>query len=717
MNRTVFALSLLTGLVISSVNAQETKEMKFTATVDSTTQLYVQILPAGFDPSRYHDVMIALHGAGSDRWQFAADTRDECRAARDEAAKHAMIYISPDYRGTSFMGIKAEADVLQIIEETKAKYRVSSVFITGASMGGMGCLTFTVLHPDLIAGVASMNGTGNFFEWPGFDFAPLVESFGGTSTQVPDEYRKRSAEFWPEKFTMPIGIATSGQDNIVPPQSVLRMADTLQKLGKTVRLVYEPTFGHVTNYTDAMIILDFMVDSAENHPPVITSDLKDVTVSECQTATFSVTATPWAFHYVWTRNGVVLASQTERDVVLACPALADDNSRYQCIVSSALGSDTSREATLHVLRDQTAPTILSVYTQDDPNTVTVVFSEKLDPASAQTAGNYAITPSITVSGAVLSANERTITLTTTTALSVGANYVLTVNNVTDRASSPHAVAPNSAGTFQFHPQLPNHDFETGDLTGWTVLSGDAFTDSNVTRALTTFNGLWFNQHGDYHLYGNIWGADGHAVEGDARIGVMRSADFTVTGDGAIDFLLGGGCNSSLYVALVRNDDGRVLLKKSPDCSETYAHTVWDASAYIGARCHILVVDSATGPVCHIDLDDVNIAHDDRPPAVVTGGSGRASAQTPAMSMTTDRDGHIVLRNMPARAAARRALVISIVDVAGRLVRHTRTDQLAEVADGHAGVRLTCGRLPAGCYIVKATADGGSVLGQCMLVRR
>jgi pimeloyl-ACP methyl ester carboxylesterase len=262
-------LPLLLAAIVSLANASpDTIDVSFTAKNDGTVQNYVKVLPDGFDTAAHHDLLIALHGAGFDRWQFVTDQRGECEAARRTAINHNMIYVSPDYRCClSFMGIKADQDVMQIIGELKAQYHIARVFICGASMGGMGCLTFTVLHPELIAGVASMNGTGNFFEWPGGDFGPIVESFGGTMTQVPDEYRRRSAEFWPQNFTMPVGFTCGGKDSIVPPQSVLRLADTLQKRHSQVMMIYHATGVHSTLYRDGMSILSFAVDSAKAWQP------------------------------------------------------------------------------------------------------------------------------------------------------------------------------------------------------------------------------------------------------------------------------------------------------------------------------------------------------------------------------------------------------------------------------------------------------------------
>ncbi len=52
-----------------------------------------------------------------------------------------------------------------------------------------------------------------------------------------------------------------------------------------------------------------------------------------------------------------------------------------------------------------------------------------------------------------------------------------------------------------HDELVNHDFEEGNLTGWTVMEGDAFSDLDVTSADDWGWGGPFNQNGRYHL---IW---------------------------------------------------------------------------------------------------------------------------------------------------------------------------------------------------------------------
>lgn len=266
---TAMVLPVLCGSrVLCGVAADRSaRDVSFTAQCDGTEQKYVLAFPKGHRPDTSHDVLIALHGHGADRWQFIREERDECRAARDFTAEHEMLYVSPDYRAsTSWMGPKAEADVLQIIAELKRTHAVSRVFLCGASMGGASSLTFAVLHPESIDGVASMNGTANFLEYENFQDA-IRTSFGGSKTDIPVEYKKRSAEFWPERLTMPVGLAVCGQDTSVPPRSVLRLAQALKARGADVLLIYREEMGHLTQYADAKAILEFMLERARPPSP------------------------------------------------------------------------------------------------------------------------------------------------------------------------------------------------------------------------------------------------------------------------------------------------------------------------------------------------------------------------------------------------------------------------------------------------------------------
>src|ERR1041384_2031162 len=271
--------SLLLLVCIGTLQAAELgapEDCTFKAKVDGSNQRYVEMLPVGFDPAQEHHLLIALHGHGSDRWQYVRETRGECRAARDVAARFAMIFVSPDYRAaTSWMGPQAEADLLQIIAEQRAKHHIGKVSVSGASMGGAGALTFAALHPELVDGGVSLNGTANLLEYETFQPA-LQASFGGTKLQVPQEYKKRSAEYWPERLAMPVALTAGGQDTAVPPQSVIRLAKVLKTLQRPELLLQQDNGGHSTSYEESIAAYEFTIQtvlhSSKPAAPLASSD-------------------------------------------------------------------------------------------------------------------------------------------------------------------------------------------------------------------------------------------------------------------------------------------------------------------------------------------------------------------------------------------------------------------------------------------------------------
>ena len=238
-------------------------EMTFKAEVDKTEQKYVVMLPKDFDAGKRHDLLIVLHGHGSDRWQYVRQERGECKGARDVAATHGLIYVSPDYRAaTSWMGPRAEADMVQLIGLLRKNYRAGKILMAGASMGGASSLIFAALHPELVDGVVSQNGTANMMAYENFQPA-IRASYGGDKKQKPEEYRKRSPELMPKRFIMPVALCVGDKDTAVPPDSVRRLYAGLQKLGKKdVLMIDRPERGHSSSYEDTVAAIEYVIKAA-----------------------------------------------------------------------------------------------------------------------------------------------------------------------------------------------------------------------------------------------------------------------------------------------------------------------------------------------------------------------------------------------------------------------------------------------------------------------
>lgn len=213
------------------------REVTFTAALDGSTQRYVEMLPKEYKPGETYHLLLVLHGAGGDGWEYFRHPNPQCKATRDLAAAHQIVMVGPDYRGGgSWMNAAAEADVVQIIREVRARYKIGKVIVAGASMGGASSLTFTALHPDLVDGLVSQCGRIDL-----------------------EELNKRGMKALPEKvFSMPTALWTGGKDTAVPPQSVMRLAEKLKESNPKLLHLHRPNWGHTPNYEDTIEVHEFV---------------------------------------------------------------------------------------------------------------------------------------------------------------------------------------------------------------------------------------------------------------------------------------------------------------------------------------------------------------------------------------------------------------------------------------------------------------------------
>ncbi len=264
---------------LSALSASEPRDLSFVSDQDQSEQRYVLVLPETYNSAQGHDLLIYLHGHGSDRWQLLDERYGETRAARVIAAQYGMVLVSPDYRAkTSWMGPAAEADLLQVISDLRKQCAIRRVVVSGASMGAASALTFAALHPDLVDGVAAFNGHVNHLEYTNFQQA-IQAAFGGTKEAVPEEYKKRSAEFFPERFTMPVAITAGGNDTIVPPDSVMRLGQAIQKHNPAVHLDFAETRGHSTEYAAALSAYEFVMRALAPKPVSVFVAINGKTIS------------------------------------------------------------------------------------------------------------------------------------------------------------------------------------------------------------------------------------------------------------------------------------------------------------------------------------------------------------------------------------------------------------------------------------------------------
>ncbi len=164
---------------------------------------------------------------------------------------------------------------------------------------------------------------------------------------------------------------------------------------------------------------------------------------ENATATFVAAATgvPSA-QFKWQRNGVDIAGATSASYTTPILTPGDNGAQYRAIAYNTFSSATTSNATLTVVTDTTAPTLVSALSSPTLTNVTVVFSERVTIASAQNLANYSIA-GLTIISATLQADNVTVVLRTG-AQTEGQSYTLQVSGIQDRAAAPNTIVPTSS---------------------------------------------------------------------------------------------------------------------------------------------------------------------------------------------------------------------------------------------------------------------------------
>ena len=171
-------------------------------------------------------------------------------------------------------------------------------------------------------------------------------------------------------------------------------------------------------------------------------------------------------------------------------------------------------------------------------------------------------------------------------------------------------------------QVLNGDFETGDLTGWTLETTSGTTDIGYVSGQDVF---WKNADKPYNKDGSFLFTGIEDVNGwmEGAKGNLTSSSFKIGGCGFITFKLGGGYNPECYIEIVDNDTGETLAKYHNDNTDDNEGRMFqfmaDLTEFMGKEVYIRVVDNAENAWGCLAVDSF-ITHynsiDDLPDAVL-----------------------------------------------------------------------------------------------------
>jgi hypothetical protein len=221
--------------------------------------------------------------------------------------------------------------------------------------------------------------------------------------------------------------------------------------------------------------------------------------------------------YQWEKDGTPLAIDPEEPTKYAATlfeginkakltinsAQVTDSGSYVLKITNPLGNLETTAATLTVVADNTAPTIVSARGGKSPTTsyVEVAFSEPVTPETAGNTANYRLNGGATVSYAFVSSSSQV--MLTTSALTDNTDYVLTVSGIRDVSANGNTIAANTQVAFKTPALTPGfllwemyRGMDAQGITGTAVdqLTGDlSYPDYAVRRepltAFTTFPSL------------------------------------------------------------------------------------------------------------------------------------------------------------------------------------------------------------------------------------
>lgn len=159
----------------------------YRSSVDGSLQPYVLYVPPGWkeEDDKKFAIVIALHGLNSGPMKALktvlgiamreGETKRQMERSPAPAQRVPMFVLAPFGFGNSGYRTFGEVDVLEALAQVTSRYRIhpDRVYITGASMGGIGAASLPLHFPDRFAAAAPLCGYHSMFLYRGVTKKPL----------------------------------------------------------------------------------------------------------------------------------------------------------------------------------------------------------------------------------------------------------------------------------------------------------------------------------------------------------------------------------------------------------------------------------------------------------------------------------------------------------------------------------------------------------------
>lgn len=341
-------------------------------------------------------------------------------------------------------------------------------------------------------------------------------------------------------------------------------------------------------------------------PAAITQQPVSVTTNEWATITLTGQASGIPNTYHWTQGGNSLVEATNPDgtrhypngvtntTLIISQAVPADSGQYRLVATNPRGNATSDPATVTVTADNQPPVVTSAMALGTPNPaggaphlVKVLFNERLTPSTAQLAANYQISGGVTVTGVFFPENVQGGALgldwrsavLTTSGLTPGQEYTLTVSNVKDQSSTGGNTIVATPVTFkapvlQSGSALWDYYYlgtvtasDIGSLLGNPIYPGGPMTNVN----LMSFDSTSYTGGDLRGKLGDLGDNYGSSISGWITPTVSGNYTFFLSSDDASELHLSPNANPA-EATVIAYEPGCCHAFTEPDTGEPYTST-------------------------------------------------------------------------------------------------------------------------------------------------
>jgi hypothetical protein len=436
---------------------------------------------------------------------------------------------------------------------------------------------------------------------------------------------------------------------------------TLNEDLATSNQVYLGIQSSAHNANELMTAVDADFGVAPEEPVTITTQpASNTIVNESNSVTLTVAANGIPIYYQWRTNNVPIPGATNNTLVISPVVDSSAAWIYSVQVYNDLSSQISSNATITVLDDTNTPAITGVSSYDG-TTVTVYFSEKLDPVSATVPGNYSI-PGTTVTSVTLLADGQSVLLTLSSPIASG--FVVTVNNVQDLVGHNPVVGGSQAFNTVYNSLFQTQDYNTGTPTANSAAfsAGELTTVAGGADIFGTSDNCYLvyivvTNDFDYRMRAQSVANNGQAF---ARVGLMARDANAATNSREVSIVFNNGqTTAGTYQTLDRTTVGGstgtsganpgtasatnswIRLRRTGNTFTTFTSTDgvnWTRYSAAGFSTTVIPMSNP----CYVGI--VTCAHATPPTTVsaVSSDFGITPLTQPNVTVANDTAGHVVL---------------------------------------------------------------------------